>query len=384
MRRDAESALMAAACAGICVFGMVMALLGAILPLLASRLGFGMGAAGTLFLVMNFAMLVASLMSGPALDRFGMKPPLALGPCLVAAALALIAEASSYAALLPAVGVLGFGGGVLNAAANTLVADLHEDQGRKAAALNLLGVFFGVGALLLPFCIGWLLGALGLALILGAAAALCLAAAAYASLLRYRPPKAPQRLPIGEMAPMLRAPFVLLMGALLFLQSGNEFLVGGYLSVYLTSLGAGIQEASLLLALLWGSIMASRLLLSRVLLRAEPHAVVAVCGVLAAVGSVWLALSPSAIAAAGAILLTGGSMAGVFTTALGIAGARYPKRSGTIIGLLMTIALAGGMLMPWLGGQGAATFGLRLVPWQAAAQFAAIALLAFTLRQRTA
>lgn len=374
---------MAAACAGICVFGMVMALLGAVLPLLSSQLAFGMGAAGSLFLVMNFAMLVAVLVSGPALDRFGMRLPLALGPLLVAAALLLIGKAGSYPGLLPAVGLLGFGGGVLNAAANTLVADLHDDQQQKAAALNLLGVFFGVGALLLPFCIGWLLGALGLPVILGAAAVLCVLAAGYGGALRYRPPKAPQRLPLGEMPSMMRTPFVLLMGALLFLQSGNEFLIGGYLSTYLTSaLGAGIQQASLLLALLWGSIMASRMILSRLLLTAEPHIVVATCGALAALGCVWLALAPSALAAAGAIALTGGSMAGVFTTALGIAGARYPKRSGTIIGLLLTLALAGGMLMPWLGGQGAAAFGLRVVPWQGAAQFALITLLAVTLRRR--
>ncbi|HEV2213270.1 MAG TPA: hypothetical protein VGS99_07965 [Gammaproteobacteria bacterium] len=43
------------------VFGIVMALLGAILPSLAGRLRFNVRDIGSLFLVMNFAMLVCSL-----------------------------------------------------------------------------------------------------------------------------------------------------------------------------------------------------------------------------------------------------------------------------------------------------------------------------------
>ena len=57
------------------VFGIVMALLGAILPSLAGRLQFETADIGTLFLVMNGAMLASSLALGLAMDRFGMKPP---------------------------------------------------------------------------------------------------------------------------------------------------------------------------------------------------------------------------------------------------------------------------------------------------------------------
>ncbi|MBI5086062.1 MAG: MFS transporter [Acidobacteria bacterium] len=383
MRRDAPAALSAAGFAAIFVFGMVAALLGAVLPVLASRLSFDMAQAGALFLVMNFAMLVAVLTTGPVLDRFGMGVPLALGPVLVGSALVMVMKAAVYGDLLPAVGVLGFGGGMLNAGANTLIADLHDDERSKAAALNLLGFFFGFGALLLPFASGWLLSRLGLDAILAGAAVLCGLSAAYASALRHRPPKTTHKLPLDEMPVMLRSPFVLLLGALLFLQSGNEFLLGGYLSTYLTTgLGAGMQQALMLQALLWGSIMVSRLALSRLLHRAEPHWVIALSAAVAALGCVWLALSPSPLAASGAVVLTGVSMAGVFTTALGIAGARYPQRSGTVIGLLLTLALCGGMLLPWLCGRGAATFGLRLVGWQPAAQFALIALLAVIVKSR--
>lgn len=153
--------LSAAADAGMLVFGIVMALLGAVLPALSGRLDYSAADIGKLFLAMNSAMLLTSLLLGAAMDRFGMKVPLAAGPMLVAAALLLIGRATGFSSLVPASILLGVGGAAVNGASNTLVADLHDDAGRKSAALNLLGVFFGFGALLLPFTLGALLRGAG-------------------------------------------------------------------------------------------------------------------------------------------------------------------------------------------------------------------------------
>ena len=153
------------------VFGIVMALLGAILPALAARLEFQVADIGTLFLAMNGAMLAASLVLGLAMDRFGMKPPLALGPLLVAGALMMLARATAFRGLLPAVLLLGVGGGALNGAANTLVADLHDDPGARARRSTGWACFFGFGALLMPFAIGSLLARFSLAALLRSAAA---------------------------------------------------------------------------------------------------------------------------------------------------------------------------------------------------------------------
>src|SRR5664280_2917275 len=118
--------LRGAAYAGMFVFGIVMALLGAILPSLADRLQFATADIGTLFLFMNGAMLASSLVLGLAMDRFGMKPLLALGPLVVAGALVIVIRAAAFPALLVAGVLLGIGGGASNGATNTLVADLHD------------------------------------------------------------------------------------------------------------------------------------------------------------------------------------------------------------------------------------------------------------------
>jgi fucose permease len=341
---------------GMFVFGIVMAVIGAVLP----RLTIGLAQAGNLFLGLTFTMLVAMLCLGPLMDRFGKKLPLAIGALLVAAALAIMGASRSYESLLVAVSLLGIGGGALNGGTNTLVADLHSDPRRKNAALSLLGVFYGFGALFLPFVIGSLVDRLGLSAILWLAALPTALVAALFFALGFPKPKHAEGLRLAEVGRLARNPLVLLFGFLLFFQSGNEFIVGGYTSTYLArDLRLPLSTASYLLAAYWASIMAARVLLSRLLLKAKGPGVVMLSGLGAAVGVCLLMLAHSvALAAAGTILI-GCSFASIYPTVLGLAGARFEESSGTVFGILFAIALAGGMLMPWTVGQVAEQTGLR-------------------------
>ena len=354
------AALTSAACGGMLVFGMVVALLGALLPLLSARLHVELAQAGTLFLTMNFAMLVTMLALGPLTDRFGKKLPLAGGAAMAALALLVLAGAGDYGTLLVAAVMVGAGGGALNGATNTLIADLHTDPRRKSSALNWLGVFFGVGALLLPFVIGSLLETLGLARILQLGAAFSLTLSVVCLVLRFPPPRRAAGLPLKEVARLARRPLVLLFGFLLFFESGAEFVLGGYTSVYLTGeLHLPISLASYLLAALWGSIMLARVVSSRLLLRVSGPALV-LAGVLGtAVGiAVLLAAHDGQMAALGVVLI-GLSAASIYPTVLGQAGSRFEEHSGTVFGILFSIALAGGMTLPWLVGRLAQAYGLR-------------------------
>jgi len=373
------SLLSGAAYAGMFVFGIVMALLGAVLPPLAGRLQFGAADIGTLFLVMNGAMLAASLLLGLAMDRFGMKPPLAFGPLLVAAALAIFVRAAAFPQLLPAVALLGIGGGALNGATNTLVADLHTDLGRKSAALNLLGVFFGFGALFLPFAIGALLARFSISSLLIAAAILCAAVGLFAATLAFPEPKQRHALPWRDMPGFLRTPLVVVLALLLFFESGVEFTLGGFISTYVTSdIGVGsVAVASWVLAGYWAAIMASRAVLSRTPLRSDPYGRLRICAGGAALGALLAAAAPvvpwATPVIACAVALCGWSLAGIYPTALGVAGARFESHSGTVFGMLFAVALSGGMILPWTAGQIGGAAGLRWVFLVIAASFVAIA-----------
>jgi len=59
------------------------------------------------------------------------------------------------------------------------------------------------------------------------------------------------------------------------------------------------------------------------------------------------------------VISLGATLAGIFPTVLAVAGSRFPAHSGTVFGILFTMALSGGMTLPWVTGQAAAAWGLR-------------------------
>ena len=379
LRRDALDAV---ARAGMFVFGMVIALFGAVMPVLLDRLSLGLGDVGLVFLVTNGAMLAASVMVGPVMDRVGMKVPLVLGALLVASALVAIAYAPTLGALLAAAAALGFGGGTLNAGTNTLVADLYDDPAAKASALNILGAFYGVGALLLPASVGALLSRVGLLPLMGTAAALSALTAVATVALAFPAPKQARGVPLAQVRRFLGAPLVPLLAGLLFFESGNEFLLGGYFSTFATGvLEMPVERASYLLAGYWAAITLSRLTLSRIVLLAGTHPVLLGGAVVASAGAIAVATAHGGTLATIGILVTGLALAGIFPTVLGLAAAAFPNHSGTVFGILFTAALTGGMTLPWLAGHLAAAAGLRAVFVMAAGSFLAVAAFAAIARR---
>jgi fucose permease len=249
--------------------------------------------------------------------------------------------------------------------------------------LNLLGVFFGFGALLLPFSIGALLATVGLAGLLHAAAVLCEATAIAALIQPFPAPKQAQGVPFREMRRFATTPLVLLFAFLLFFQSGNEFMLGGYFATFLTrELTLPVERASYLLAAYWAAIMLARVALSRMVSRLGPQRIVSGGALLSAAGALIVAFAPSTIVAVIGVLVTAAALAGIFPTVLGVAGGAFRDHSGVVFGILFTVALTGGMTMPWLAGLLAEASGLRPVFVLVAINFAVIAVLNRTAQKR--
>ena len=351
--------LVFSAWAGIFVFGLVMAILGALLPSLFERIDFGKSEAGNLFFFMNLAMLGVSIVFGPVVDRFGYRLFLALCSLLVAVSFLLFALAPAYSFLTAAAVLLGVGGGGLNGGSNALTSDLSPES--RTAALNLLGIFFGFGALLIPFLIGTLLGILGLDAILVIAVVLSLVPFAFFLLLRFPPAKQPQGFPLRRAARVVGSPLLWLCGLLLFFQSGNEFTVGGWISTYLNEdFQFSPMAAALVLSGYWGMIMIGRLIVSRKLVKVlKNETLVLVSAVLALAATALVAAAPSGPLAALGVVLTGLGFAAIFPTTLAVAGEAFSELTGTAFSIIFMIALAGGMTAPWLTGKVAEASGLR-------------------------
>ncbi len=78
------------------LFGLVVVLIGALLPFLRDALDVALAQAGELFVWMNLSMLSAAYVLGCLMDRAGLKAPMALGPALVALAAAVYSAALTF------------------------------------------------------------------------------------------------------------------------------------------------------------------------------------------------------------------------------------------------------------------------------------------------
>jgi fucose permease len=372
----------AVAFGGMFLFGIVVALLGAVLPVVSVPLGLDLEEMGDLFVALNGAILLGSPLVGAVIDRFGYRGPLTLGPLLIGVALVLVWRSATPLELGGAIALLGFAGSAMNGAPNALVADLYADARVKAAALNRLGIFFGFGALFLPFLIGALLGRLGLGPLLLIAAGLCVVVSGLGALPRLPPAKQPGALRPGEALALLRHPLVRVLGAVLFFEAGNEMLVGGYLTTFLTrETGASVAQASWVLAAYWVALMAGRLLLGRVLLRVSAAGLMPAMGAGAALAMVPLVFPTSLPTTATLFVASAFCLSGIVPTTLAVAGTALPARTGTLFGLLFAVSVVGSMTVPWVGGQVAAAHGLRAIPALAAVGYFAVGLLALSAKR---
>ena len=371
--------LFIAACGGIFMFGIVLALLGTLfgLPQMRERLGIDFGRQGDLFLVLYFGIFCATLTVGPSIDRFGNRAVLVISSGLMAAAFASFAYADSFATAAAAAALLGLGGGGLNTSTNALVSDLYQDE--RGPMLNLLGIFFGFGALFMPFATAGLSQTFSIRqLLLMAAGLAVICMLAYAAM-PFPPAREKLSFSLGGMLRVARDPHVLLLGFVLFFASGNEASVGGWISTYLGTMQMGAQTATWVLAGFWAALMIGRLLAAYILRVVPKEKFVLLTAMAAALGCGWLLAARSLPMIVAGAVLTGLAFAGVFPTVLAIAGDRYARFAGTVFGVLFAIALVGGMTFPWAIGHMSERFGVRAGMYLPLAGSAAIAILALVV-----
>jgi len=373
--------LTAASSSSIFVFGLVMAILGAILPQLIDRLNLQRTQAGNLFFFMNLGMLAATLFFGPVADRFGFKLLLALGSLLVSLSFTGLAFSSSYGLVMLSVIFLGLAGGVLNGGSNALVNDLHPE--RRAAALNFLGVFFGFGAMLVPLIIGGFLKQLGLRPVILIAAGLSFLPFILFSVFSFPRPKQAQGFPLKDVRKIISSGLLWLAAFILFFQSGNEFSVGGWLSSYFQErFNSSLSRAALVLSGYWFFLIVGRFLYPALNRFWKRETVVLASAFLALVSVVGLILSKSGWLGVVFAQLIGLGFAAIYPTTLAVIGEKFPRFSGTAFSLAIGTGLLGGMLSPWLIGQVSQNSSLRTALLVPALNLTVIMILQLAVRKK--
>jgi fucose permease len=349
--------LFSLAVTGQFLFGIVLALPGTLfgLPRWTSALGFDVSRQAQLLVVFFTGQFLFTAVAGTLVDRFGCQRVLALGAGLIAAAFLWLAGATSATGAMPPALILAMGGASINAASNTLVSASYGT--RRGSMLSLMATFGAFGALLAPVLflgssdpstVGVRLGGL----------ALFAAAVAMLPLLVSDTPRGPGGATLAASLALLRERPLVGLIALLGLEFGDEAILAGWTAAYAIAVFPGVT-GGIFVGCYWGGLCLGRIAAPALLSRMPKLMLVLAASLATGAAIATMALAPTPVVLGLAVLVAGFAVGPMAPTLVSVAGDRYPRRMGAAIGLLLSVAQLGGMLLPWLTGRATIAFGYR-------------------------
>lgn len=350
-----------AASLGMLLFGIVLISLGSILPHLRDRFGLSDLSTGSLLTILPFGILLGSLVFGPIADRYGYKMLLLVSGLMIFFGLEGIFLTGNTSVLRISVFLIGFGGGAINGGANAMAADTAE--GDRGARLSLLGVFFGIGALGVPLLLGLLIHVLSYDKILFWIGILVFLCTLSFLLIKFPPPKQSRGFPMKEAGELLRDPWILLTGFVLFIQSGMEGLANNWSTTFLQDHKGFISQHALFsLSCLVTGMIVMRLILGWALHRVKSGQVLIGSIGLSIAGSLIVYLTDTPFASYTGMSILGAGLAACFPVVMGYVAGRYTSLSGTALSMVLVLALLGNMVCNYGMGLIANAHGTGLLP----------------------
>ncbi len=349
--------IFATSCAGILMFGIAVLILGSIAPDLKVKLDLDEVSAGTLFSILPFGMLAGSLLFGPVVDKYGYRILLSVSCFLLFAGFEGMAFSRNTGLIKLFIFLTGLGGGAINGSTSALISDISDKD--KAANLSLLGAFFAFGALGIPLVLGILRNTFSFETIISGVGVLALLAGISFLIISYPSPKQEHGLPLRGISTMVNDKVLLLIAFFLFFQSSFEGIINNWTTTWLTDhLSVHTGEALFALSSFVAGMTAMRLLIGSVLRSLSVRRIMILSFVLLFVGLLFLSIAESLSMAVPGLILLGAGLAAGFPVMLGIAGERFKELSGTAFSFVMSVALAGNMIINYLMGQIAARYGI--------------------------
>ncbi len=343
--------------------GMLVALLGSLLPVWRYHIDPNYLVVGTYFLVQNLGILAAMAAGSQILRKRGIAFTLSTGCGLAAGALLLLAAFSPPAPVywrMAGFFLVGLGAGLVNIGGLHAISpayDLH-----RAATLNLTGVLFGLGCLLSSLFLA------GTFFVYTAPSLLVLMAVvpgfASVSFARAKMPTDPvvAQPTWNDAFREFKSPAAILFALLLFFQFGNEGALAGWLALFLIQrLGASPDTALFLLSLYWAALLLGRIAAQWLLPRVPHGRLLAGAVLLPMFACIALLLTNNLFGATVGVLLAGGGFSVILPLVMEKIGDRFPYYHPGFFNGIFSIALTGGLLAPASLGYFAHFLGIGVV-----------------------
>ena len=348
-------------------FGIVLNVVGVIIPVLIKQYNLSLFAGGLLAFAFYISFGVFSIPAGWAADRIGSKRVVLSGVFLMGAGCAAIPWASAYGAIAFLAFTIGAGIALLQTAGNPLIAylDRRENYHRN---LTLTIGFCGVGAFAGPFCLSALqTHGLPWQRLYSGYAVLC--AVLFISLLVARFPEsakpANEKLRPQEMLKLLTHPIAITYFLAIFFYVGAEVGTASWIVKFFQQVhGVGAVRGTyagenlllrnlpalpaLTVSLFWGLQGLGRLTSAPGIRKLGPRSMLRLYA-FCALGSLLVAIFAPAHLAAIGFAACGFFTSVLFTLIFSGAVHSFPQAQGTISGLLITASIGGAVVPPLVG-----------------------------------
>lgn len=317
----------------IFVYGLIAPILGALLP----SYNLNPEQQGTLGSIQALGLVIASLSAGPVIDLKGNKLALLYGLSLVAISLFAAPNAGTYTGLIFVYFILGFGGGTVVTASNSLAGSI--DPSRRGSALNFLNLFFGLGGIITTYAGSYVFSPLSLCYAVGG---LTVAALVVNAITKMPGPSGEVSFRMNEVPALISRPALILLSLFLFLYVACEVGVWNWLKLYLISVNFDAKTAGGVVSYGFAfGILVGRVVVSRILIKIPALTVTLVSAVLMAITTYTMLKLNTPTAITIAVFLAGVSMAPVFPTTLAIVGDTFSRGTATAMGIAITCGWIG-------------------------------------------
>src|SRR3990167_7699956 len=139
------------------MFAMTSESVGMIIPSVIREFGLGMTAGGAFHYATMSGIALGGVLLGSMADRFGRKPTILAGLALFGLSASLFAWVSSFGLFLVLLFVGGLAVGIFKTAALALIGDISTSTRAHTATMNVVEGFFGIGAIIGPAIVAYLL-----------------------------------------------------------------------------------------------------------------------------------------------------------------------------------------------------------------------------------
>jgi fucose permease len=313
---------------------------------------------GTFYLVWAIAYAVGSLGGGVVTERIGRRRILIAAALAHGLGLAVVALVPPWGVALAAAVPAGLGAGALDGGSNGLILDLY--QAARGRALNILHLFFSIGALSSPLVVGQLVDA-GVAwqgILIATAVVFVPLAGLYAvaSLPDGRHVAAPRESGARRATPIAFTWPLLTLEVAIACYVAAEVGVSNWLVRFLDTVPLGTATGAL--SLFWAGLALGRLISARIADRFDHLQFTIVATTIAGIATFAAVLVPSVGASILLFGLVGFASGPVFPMIVAVAGDRFPQRSAAVGGFMAGASVAGSSLYPPIMGFMSVSVGL--------------------------